>query len=199
MTPAFVITSLRNFFLLIPCTLLLAYLGVEWIWYMYPVTEGLTLAAFGLFRSVIVPKQNILDAGRRLRMTIYSEEEMGDVLGKVVAFCERWHAEPRQGNFVTMAVEEIAMAIFQKAIGQKGDGRIRVTLVAQTDGDFELHFIDNAVKFDPFSLKYNKMRIQKFEDFDINAVGMTIIRKKAKEFMYRQCQGFNSLIVRIGK
>ena len=104
----------------------------------------------------------------------------------------------RQGHFVTMAVEEITMAIFQKAMGMSVGGRIRVTLIAQESGDFELHFIDNAVKFDPFSLKSTRVK-DSFEDLDVNAMGMTIIRKKAKEFMYRQCQGFNSLMVRIGR
>ena len=112
-------------------------------------------------------------------------------------FCERWQTDQRQGHFVTMAVEEIAMSILQKAMGKAADGRIRVTVVAQENGEFVLHFIDNAVKFDPFSLK--NLRISDFfEDLDVNAVGMMIVRKKAKEFLYRQSQGFNSLMVRIG-
>ena len=32
----------------------------------------------------------------------------------------------------------------------------------------------------------------------MNAMGVTIIREKAEEFMYRQNQGFNSLMIRIG-
>lgn len=96
-----------------------------------------------------------------------------------------------------MAVEEITEAIFQKAMGVSVDGRIRVTLIAREKGDFELHFIDNAVKFDPFSLKSTRVK-DISEDLDMNAMGVTIIREKAKEFMYRQNQGFNSLMIRIG-
>ena len=196
--PAFLITSLRSFFVLIPCTLLLARLGVEWIWWMYPITELLTLLIFLLGYRFFTAKQKRLEPERLLRLTIHQEEQLAQALEDVSAFCERWQADMRQGHFVTMAVEEITMAIFQKAMGMSVGGRIRVTLIAQESGDFELHFIDNAVKFDPFSLKSTRVK-DFFEDLDVNAMGMTIIRKKAKEFMYRQCQGFNSLMVRIGR
>ena len=122
---------------------------------------------------------------------------MAQVLEDVSVFCERWQTDVRQGFFVTMAVEEITEAIFQKAMGVSVDGRIRVTLIAREKGDFELHFIDNAVKFDPFSLKSTRVK-DISEDLDMNAMGVTIIREKAKEFMYRQNQGFNSMMIRIG-
>lgn len=196
--PAFLITSLRNFFILIPCVLLLVQIGVEWIWWMYPITELLTFLLFLAGYRLFASKRNRLDPERLLRLTIQQEEQVAQVLDDVSDFCERWKADIRQGHFVTMAVEEITMAIFQKAMGVSVDGRIRITLIAQENGDFELHFIDNAAKFDPFSLKSGRVK-DFFEDLDINAVGMTIVRKKAKEFMYRQCQGFNSLMVRIGR
>ena len=194
---AFFITSLRSFFILIPCTLLLAQFGAEWIWFMYPLTELLTLLVFAVWHRLFGRKRNLLATERRLRLTIEDEEQIGQVLEKVTQFCERWQTDQRQGHFVTMAVEEIAMSILQKAMGKAADGRIRVTVVAQENGEFVLHFIDNAVKFDPFSLK--SVRVSDFfEDLDVNAVGMMIVRKKAKEFLYRQSQGFNSLMVRIG-
>lgn len=196
--PAFLITSLRNFFLLIPCALLLVQISVNWIWWMYPITELLTFLLFLLGYYLFASKHNRLDPARLLRLTIQREDQMAQILDDVSEFCERWDADMRQGHFVTMAVEEITMAIFQKAMGVCMDGRIRITLIAQENGDFELHFIDNAAKFDPFSLKSGRVK-DFFEDLDINAVGMTIVRKKAKEFMYRQCQGFNSLMVRIGR
>lgn len=196
--PAFLITSLRNFFVLIPCVLLLVQIDVKWIWWMYPITELLTFLLFLAGYRFFTSKRNRLNPERLLRLTIQQEDQVAQVLDTVSNFCEIWKADTRQGHFVTMAVEEITMAIFQKAMGVSVDGRIRITLIAQENGDFELHFIDNAAKFDPFSLKSARVK-NFFEDLDINAVGMTIIRKKAKEFMYRQCQGFNSLMVRIGR
>lgn len=196
--PAFLITSLRNFFLLIPSVLLLAQINIEWIWWMYPITELLTLLLFLAGYRFLASKRNRLDPQRLLRLTIQKEEQMAQILEDVSEYCQRWQADMRQGHFVTMAVEEITMAIFQKAMGVAVDGRIRITIIAQENGDFELHFIDNAAKFDPFSLKSGRVK-DFFEDLDLNAVGMTIVRKKAKEFMYRQCQGFNSLMVRIGR
>ena len=195
---AFLITSLRSFFILIPCTLLLSQLGIRWIWFMYPLTELLTLLVFAACHRFLADQRSVLAPERRLSLTIEGEEQIGQVLEQVTQFCERWQADQRQGHFVTMAVEEIAMSILQKAMGKAVDGRIHITLAAQEDGEFVLHFIDNAVKFDPFSLKSGRIS-NFFEDLDVNAVGMMIVRKKAKEFLYRQSQGFNSLMVRIGK
>ena len=194
---AFLITSLRSFFILIPCTLLLSQLGIRWIWFMYPLTELLTLLVFAACHRFLADQRSVLAPERRLSLTIEGEEQIGQVLEQVTQFCERWQADQRQGHFVTMAVEEIAMSILQKAMGKAVDGRIHITLAAQEDGEFVLHFIDNAVKFDPFSLKSGRVS-NFFEDLDVNAVGMMIVRKKAKEFLYRQSQGFNSLMVRIG-
>ena len=193
--PAFFITSLRSFFVRIPCALLLVQLGVEQIWWMYPITELLTLLLFGWGHRVFSAKQKRMEPERLLRLTIH--QEVAQVLEDVSVFCERWQTDVRQGFFVTMAVEEITEAIFQKAMGVSVDGRIRVTLIAREKGDFELHFIDNAVKFDPFSLKSTRVK-DISEDLDMNAMGVTIIREKAKEFMYRQNQGYNSLMIRIG-
>ena len=196
--PAFLITALRSFFVLIPCMLLLVWLDVEQIWWMYPVTELLTFLIFWLGRRSFTAKRKRLAPERLLRLTIHREEQVAQALEDVSAFCRRWRADAGQGFFVTMAVEEITMAIFQKAMGVSAGGRVRVTLIARESGDFELHFIDNAVKFDPFSLKSTRVK-DIFEELDVNAMGMTVIREKAEEFLYRQCQGFNSLMVRIGR
>ena len=34
-------------------------------------------------------------------------------------------------------------------------------------------------------------------DFDMDSMGVLIIKKRAKEFFYRRYQGFNTLIIRI--
>lgn len=87
------------------------------------------------------------------------------------------------------------MAIITNAFDKREDGEIQVTLVALEDGDFELHIRDNAASFDPFSLETN--RAGKEGNFDMDAMGILVIKKQAKDFFYRHYQGFNSLVVRI--
>ena len=87
------------------------------------------------------------------------------------------------------------MAIINNAFNRIKNGYIQVTLVALKDGNFELHIRDNAEIFNPFSLQTGMVGNE--NDFDIDAVGMMVIKKQAKDFFYRQYQGFNSLVVRI--
>ncbi len=70
-----------------------------------------------------------------------------------------------------------------------------MTLAAQLDGDFTLHIRDSTVSFDPFSLETKG--VNSAAGVDIDAMGVLVIRQKAKEFFYRRYQGFNSLVVRI--
>ena len=113
----------------------------------------------------------------------------------IEAFCQRWDATVRQQYFVTMAAEEVCMAIITNALDRIPNGEIQVTLVALEDGEFELHIRDNAVSFDPFSLETEKAG--RGGDFDMDAMGMLVIKQQAKDFFYRHYQGFNSLVVRI--
>ena len=40
-------------------------------------------------------------------------------------------------------------------------------------------------------------KVSKGGTYDMDAMGMLVIKQKAKDFFYRQYQGFNSLIVRV--
>ena len=85
------------------------------------------------------------------------------------------------------------MAIISKAFAFQEDGYIQITLIACEDGGFQLHVRDNAAGFDPFSLETGK--IGEGENFDMDAIGMLMVKKQAKSFFYRQYQGFNTLVV----
>ena len=191
-TGAFLLAVLRGAALLLPFTLLFAALGENAFWWLFPVTEAGTLLIFLLVRGRLKGGEEI-DPARIFRRTIQSRnEEISSLTLKIEEFCEKWDANVKQTYFVTMSVEELCAVILQKGF-QGAGGWIQVTLVAQEDGDFTLHIRDSAVYFDPFSMKARRMD----EGGDMDALGVLVIRKKAKEFFYRRYQGFNSLIVRI--
>ena len=93
-----------------------------------------------------------------------------------------------------MSVEELCAVIQKKGMGGR-PGVIQVTLIAQPDGVLALHIRDSAVSFNPFAL--DARRAGAGADFDPDALGVLVVREKAKEFYYRRYQGFNSLIVKI--
>lgn len=193
---AFFIAFMRGFVILMPCVLIFALFGENTIWLMFPVTEFVTLLLFYVLRKYNSKGTTIFDNERILRITVEKDtEDMATLLNRSVEFCERWNAEESQKYSVTLVIEEICMSIIRNAMKDISDGKIRITLLAMEDGDFVVNILDNAVVFNPFSLKTKKIENEK--DFDIDEISMMMIRKKTKQFMYRRYNGFNSLVVRI--
>lgn len=192
--PAFLMATLRGAAVLIPCTVLFAPLGIRTFWFLFPATEILSLLIFQIWNRR--RKKSTFDQTKIYRKTVENRnEDMGEMLREVEGFCEAREASMKQTYFVTMTVEEICSLIISKAFGSENKGYIEITLIALDGGEFELHIRDNASIFNPFSMETN--RVSREGNYDMDAMGMLVIRQKAKQFYYRQYQGFNSLIVKI--
>ena len=193
---AFVLTTLRGCAVLLPVTLLLAVAWPQGLWWTFPMTEALSLALFFLWRRLSPADGSAFPPQRVLRRQIRSStEELGDLSREAEAFCQRWGATPRQRYLVDLTIEEIGVVIISKAFAAQPDGYIQLTLIACEDGGFQLHVRDNAAGFDPFSLVTEK--VGEDNAFDMDAIGMLMVKKQAKSFFYRQYQGFNTLVVSI--
>ena len=94
-----------------------------------------------------------------------------------------------------MTVEELGMAILKHGFHGRTDGYIQLTAIMQENGELELHLRDDATTFNPFDM--DTRRASQDGDFDMDSMGVLIIKKRAKEFFYRRYQGFNTLIIRI--
>ncbi len=192
---AFWLATLRGAVILIPCALLFASFGMEIFWFLFPTTEIISLIVFFFLKKWKGDVERF-DSDRVYSRTIEGKnEELGNMLEEVETFCNVWNADRKQHYYVTMTVEEICLLIIQKAFEQQSGSYIQITLIALPDLEFELHIRDNARIFNPFSVETD--RVSKEGNYDMDAMGMLIIRQKAKHFFYRQYQGFNSLIVRI--
>ena len=100
--------------------------------------------------------------------------------------CEEWDCTSQQSYYATLVVEEVCAAILEDAKNNhRSDVLIKLTVLADQNG-FTLHLRDNSYEFNPFSAE---------EGDGPNALGMLIVRKKAKEFFYRRYQGFNTLVI----
>ena len=192
---AYLITILRGAAVLLPVTLLFSAWGGRFFWWLYPVTEALTLLIFAGYCRYTAGRQEESEEGRVYTATIHNKyEELSSLLSEIESFCKRWEAAAKQIYFVTMTVEELCAAIMQNGFGET-DGYIQITLVAEAGGAFSLHIRDNAVSFNPFSLYTSRLG----GDGKVNpdALGILVIREKAEEFFYRRYLGFNTLVVRI--
>lgn len=193
---SFVLETLRGAAVLLPMTLLFSRLGLTGFWWLFPATELLSLGIFAL--TALGGRYAVaqIDPGRVFQRTIPSTAaDVGAVSQALEEFCGAWDAQIRQQYFVTMAVEELGLAILQHGFNGRTDGYIQITVIALEDGAFELHMRDDAVTFDPFSLE--TARAGSGENFDMDSLGVMVIKDRAKSFFYRRYQGFNTMIVRI--
>lgn len=188
--------TLRGAALLLPLTLLCSRFGLAGFWWLFPITELLALAIFGALVLGGRYAAAQIAPDRVFQRTVSScAGDVGKVSRELEDFCGGWGADPRQRYFVTMAVEELGLAILQHGFAGRADGYIQITAIARENGEFELHLRDNAVTFDPFSLE--TQRAGAAEGFNMDGIGVLVIKQRAKTFFYRRYQGFNSLSVKI--
>ena len=165
-------------------------------WWTYPCTEAATLLVLCLYnrkkRSWTYLDE---DDDRVYSAFLYSADaDLGAVEQEVSGYMERLDASPTQSYFATVAVEEICGVILNNAFSQR-DGYIQLTIVPQEDGTVTLHLRDNAKEFNPFDLDTDRISLENGTGLD--AIGVKMIKSKAKEFFYRRYAGFNTLVVRV--
>ncbi len=188
---AFVIQTLRLLLCFLVPMFALAPFGLNAFWWVFPLSE---LSTF-LYTFVSIRKQNkyyqsATDSSaatiRSFSTYIENVELLGDTVEQLHRTCEAWDCTSQQSYYATLVVEEVCAAILEDAKNNhRNDVLIKLTVLADQDG-FTLHLRDNSYEFNPFSAE---------EGDGSNALGMSIVRKKAKEFFYRRYQGFNTLLI----
>ena len=189
--------TLRSLVFFLLYSVLFSRFGTALFWWVYPCMELSTLAAVCLYNrsrgtwSCLPPED-----GRIFSAFLDSRSaDPGQTAGEVSAYMERIDASPVQSYFAAIAVEEICGVILRESFAQE-DGYIQFTIVPQDDGTIALHLRDNARRhFNPFALDTDAIDLDSGEGLD--AIGVKMIKSKAKEFFYRRYAGFNTLVVRI--
>ncbi len=195
--PSFLLETLRGAILLIPLTFLCYHLGLTYFWLLFLLTEAGALALFLFAGTGGRFKKKELSEDRIFQRTIFSNAvDVVDVSRELEAFCEHWGADAKQQMFATMTVEEIGMAILQHGFKGRTDGYIQITAIMNENGLLELHLRDDAKEFDPFTMQTKKASAE--GDFDMDSMGVLVIKESAREFSYRHYQGFNTLVIKLG-
>ncbi len=187
--PAYLLSTLRSAAVKIPAAVLLIPFGMPVMWFFYPLNEYLSFGIFKLLEKRIrkpeVPEERIYHCMIENKMSDFSS-----LLSETQAFCEKWGADEKQQYFVNMSVEEVCQVIMKYAFSEEEGSYIEITLIARENGEIELHLRDNAKTFDPFSQ-------QKEGEWNLDLMGVMVVKEKAKDFLYRRYQGFNTTIIKI--
>lgn len=194
--PSFILETLRGIVILLPMMLLCYRFGLDYFWFLFLLTESGALLVFLLLGLGGRYKKNELAEQRIFQRTIFSNAT--DVMGvcrDIESFCDSWGVDLKQQLSVTLTIEEIGMAILKYGFYGRTDGYIQITVIIYENGLLELHLRDDATTFNPFAM--NSQRAGKNVDFDMDSMGILVIKERAQEFLYRRYQGFNTLIIKI--
>ncbi len=199
--PAFIISTLRGVVILIPVMLITIAIGEDAFWYTYLITEVLSFVIMTVYFNFFMQKKKRLDPELIFTAKIHNSlDELGQVLPQVEEFLEKWEANPKQMYYVQMTIEEVCSAIINIGFSSVTDdsGLIQLTMVYRGENEFTMHIRDNALTFNPFDLSKKMVHdVDETSDADFNAIGMDVIKAKAKSFYYRRYQGFNTMVVRV--
>ncbi len=192
---SYLLFTLRNFVFYLAFSLL-ALKGVDWFWWIYPCTEIATLLSLLLYAKKR-GSLTLLDKGdgKEFSEFLYSRTaDLGKVEQDVAEYMERLDANPKQCYYASIVVEEVCGAIMNNAFVM-GEGYIQFTIVPHEDGTVTIHVRDDATKFNPFEMDTDSISLD--DDTGLDAIGVKMIKSKAKEFFYRRYAGFNTLVVRV--
>lgn len=193
---SYLLFTLRNFVFYLAFSLVLGRMGIGWFWWLYPCTEAATLVSlllYGKKRGSLT----MLDSGSDhvFSAFLYSRTaNLGQVEQDVAAYMENMEASPSQCYYASIVVEEVCGAIMNNAFFF-GEGYIQFTIVPHEDKTVTIHVRDDARQFNPFDMDTDTISLE--ADDGLDAIGIKMIKSKAKEFFYRRYAGFNTLVVRV--
>jgi len=193
---SYLIFALRSFLFFLAFSFLFGLVDPPLFWWTYPCTEAATLLVLCIYNKIRGTWVYLdEDDSRVYSAFLYSgTANLGQVEQEVNQYMDGLDASPTQSYFATIAVEEICGVIMTNAFSQN-DGYIQLTIVPNEDGSVSLHLRDNAREFNPFGMDTKSISLENGTGLD--AIGVKVIKSKAKEFFYRRYAGFNTLVVRV--
>ena len=193
---SYLLFTLRSFVFFLAFSILFSRGGMGLFWWTYPAMELASLAVLCVYNQKKGSWTYLNEDESRVFSAFLDsrDTDLGAVEQSVSAYLEGIDANPTQTYFATIAVEEVCGVILDRAFSVN-DGYIQLTIVPHDDGTVTIHLRDNAREFNPFEMNTDEISLE--EGTGLDAIGVKVIKSKAKEFFYRRYAGFNTLVVRV--
>ena len=195
---AFLIVFLRRIGASLPLLFVLKEFDFYAFWFVYPLSEILTLAVFYVYRR-IRGERNTVDPQRVYAASFLGHvESVANQLDAMEKFAVSWGADKEKCYLLRLAMEEICDAVNAQPLrSPNAPVLVQLTLIAREDGAFEIHLRDDAEEFDPFQLSRKALSHQPKNLGDLAAdtqgLGLLMVKSQARNLFYRNYHGFNTL------
>ena len=187
-------TLLRSAVFLLPVTLALGIFLPSGFWWLFPVTEILSMAVVLPVRWFIRRKAGGREAPVISRTMTNDNRELGIVVEAVKRFCEENGVPKGTSMQLQLAVEELCAVTMAQAFSGRSGEYIRVTLAEEPGPRYVLHIRNSAPYFNPLDMRMEKARMDMTAEV-MDSIGVMMVQKKAKSLSYRNYQGYNVMTV----
>ena len=126
-----------------------------------------------------------------MEFSVHSIEEVVNISEKVIGFCRARGLDSSHSNTAGLCIEEMAGNVVTHGF-EKGSGNYSVDVRVVVREELTIRIRDNCPAFDP------KKYIDQFNPADpAKNIGIRLIAKKAKEMIYQNVAGINTLLVKV--
>ena len=196
---AFLVVFMRRLGAGLPLVFLLAQFGFFVFWFVYPLSEIVTLLVLCIYYRSRGEHHRIAPARVYTAAFQLGEEAVTEQLDAAVAFASKWGGSEEKSYLLRLTLEEICSAL--EAERRDYPLRLQITLLAKEGGTFELHLRDNGEECDPFRLAREALsrKPEGLEDLsqDSRGLSLQLVKSHASNLFYRTSQGFNTLTLSI--
>ena len=192
----FTLVFLRQLGFGIPVLLILPMFGENAVWFVYPLTEVLSLAGFYVISRIRKSRNKAAEVDVYCASFLLNDENLVKELDSIDAFTAGHGIDNSSRAKLRLSLEEICGTIEEHG---HDDIRVQLSVALNKEGSVEVHIRDSISEFDPFSVSAERaeQRPDGVEEVDFHALGMLIVRYHTRNLLYRYYQGFNTLTYRI--
>ena len=186
-------TMLRTAVILLPVTLVMGLFFPARFWWVFPITEYLTLLISSVGQMLYGRRRQESQVQVFTESMDNENRDLSRVMEKLTEFCDKNEMDPRLAVRLQLSVEELCLVTFEKAFTGKKEEYIQLTVVLK-DEDCIVHIRNSAPVFNPLEMRMGKVHRGMEEDL-LDSMGVMMVRKKAKDLQYRHYEGCNMLTV----
>ena len=187
-------TFLRNAVFLLTFTLILGLFLPEYFWWVFSLTEGLSLLVTILAHTVFVRRRSEKKIPVISCTMTNDDHELGTVIARLEQFCAAHEVPAGTAVQLQLAVEELCAVTMRQAFSGKPGEYIRITLAVEDGPRYLLHIRNSAPYFNPLDMKMERVR-KDMESEIMDSIGVMMIREKASSISFRNYQGYNVVTV----
>lgn len=135
-----------------------------------------------LYREPIIPKDNLYETTLSSDIT-----QLQTCVEEIEAFCEKLNIDRKNAYYINLTIEELAVNIINFGFNDGKPHYINIK-IALYDEDIYIRLRDDSTSYNPFEESEKP-------DEELDYLGVSIVRAKAKSFAYNRTLVFNNLLI----